>query len=79
MSNRDINIPNTNNQLTEKLFTTQEFADRLGISVRTLYNHRMMGLLSFSQSCSKAPVLFSLQDEIDYKNAIRRLSQQHKA
>ena len=79
MSNRDIITPNKTDQLTEKLFSTQEFADRLGISVRTLYNHRMMGLLSFSQSCSKAPVLFSLQDEIDYKNAIRRLSQQHKA
>jgi DNA-binding transcriptional MerR regulator len=77
MSSRDINIPNKTDQLTEKLFTTQEFADRLGISVRTLYNHRMLGLLNFSQSCNKAPVLFSLQDEIDYRNAIKRFSQ-HK-
>ena len=75
MSNRDINIPNKNDQLTETLYNTQEFAARLGISVRTLYNHRMIGLLNFSQSCSKAPVLFSQQDEIDYKNAIRRFSQ----
>ena len=75
MSNRDIITPKENNQLNETLYNTQEFAARLGISVRTLYNHRMMGLLNFSQSCSKAPVLFSQQDEIDYKNAIRRFSQ----
>ena len=75
MSNSDVITLNENYEPHEKIYSSKEFASRLGISVRTLYNHRMTGLLNFSQSCSKAPVLFSQQDEIDYKNAIRRLSQ----
>ena len=75
MSNRDINTPKENDQVDVRIYNTKEFAGRLGISVRTLYNHRMIGLLNFSQSCSKAPVLFSQQDEIDYRNNIRRQSQ----
>lgn len=73
MSNSDTFTPNENYGPHEKIYSTKQFAMRLGISVRTLYNHRMIGLLNFSQSCSNAPVLFSQQDEIDYKNAIRRL------
>ena len=77
MSNRDINTSKENYQPDEKIYSTKEFASRLGVSIRTLFNHRRIGLLNFSQSCNKAPVLFSQQDEIDYRNNIRRQSQ-HK-
>jgi DNA-binding transcriptional MerR regulator len=74
MSNRDVSTLQENNQSAVITYSTKELAGRLGISVRTLYNHRMNGLLNFSQSCDKAPVLFTLQDEIDYKNNIRRIN-----
>ncbi len=53
-------------------YSTQEVADKLEVSIRTVYNLRISGLLRYEQAFDKAPVYFTDQDIEEYKILIRR-------
>lgn len=56
----------------EILYTTQQAADQLKVSVRTVYNHRNNGLLGFIQACDKSPVYFTEEQLMEYRQRISR-------
>lgn len=56
----------------EALYTTQQAAERLRVSVRTVYNHRSIGLLDFIQACHKSPVYFTDKQLSEYRERINR-------
>ena len=56
----------------ETLYTTQQAADILKVSVRTVYNHRSNGLLGFIQACDKSPVYFTEEQLMEYRKRISR-------
>lgn len=57
---------------SETLYTTQQAADILKVSVRTVFNHRNMGLLNFIQACDKSPVYFTEEQLNEYRQRISR-------
>lgn len=56
----------------ETLYTTQQAADILKVSVRTVFNHRNNGLLGFIQACDKSPVYFTEEQLMEYRKRIVR-------
>lgn len=71
MSNRN-DVLDENNGADEPTFNCQEFAVRIKVSLRTLFTLRQKGLVTFSQSGTRGQIFFTKQDEIDYKNSLRR-------
>lgn len=63
---------NNQPQVTKTKYSTQEVADRLEVSIRTVYNLRISGLLTFEQAFDKAPVYFTEEDIAAYKKRIRK-------